>query len=191
LFCIISRLKGESTPKNKKAACSNSRVKKECFEEDDVLCVLGLSELASQKLLQRIRAASAFSKTVSRPFNLGVTTAMATSALTAPNTLTVAIVTMVTDVSRNLVYGIIAARQHLISHQSKQLQTVVNFLNNTLFIDKAKSAKAVWRLGGGDKNLSWTFTVMAAFVLLLVQPLIVARATTSTFVRDAALSALA
>jgi hypothetical protein len=161
-----SKKKTKNVAFAKAAAVGKYKQLSKCVENDDALCVLGLSELASQKLLQRIRTASS-------PFHVGVTTAFASSALTAPNAITVAICTMITDISRTIVYGTVVVRQHLIKHQSKPLQLVVNLLNNTLNnSSRAKMAKSVWTLGGGTKNLSWTFTVMAALVLLLVEPLV-------------------
>jgi hypothetical protein len=65
-------------------------------------------------------------------------------------------------------------RQQLLQEHSTQMKTIVTFLSRAWKMDTVKAAKAVWRTGGGQKNIAWTLTVMAALTLVLLRPFLYA-----------------
>jgi hypothetical protein len=71
-----------------------------------------------------------------------------------------------------LLNAISLRRKLLLKEHSIQLKTIVTLLASVWKMDTVKAAKAVWRTGGGQKNIGWTLTVMTAVTIFLLRPLL-------------------
>jgi hypothetical protein len=140
-------------------------------QHDNALYVLGVAGLASQRLLQK-HAAGYEAERQEVPTTSAVCTERAIdavlesrlalnwelSALFAPLTAVLRLV----SIQRNVL-----ARQ-----QTLRIRTVTAFLTKNVTAGATKVARAAWSLGGGKKNVAWTMAVMAAFILLLLRPIV-------------------
>lgn len=178
---MISRLHSdESSSQWLSPADSSNKIDELQGGGKNSLTLRDISGFASRKIIQGFRAISVTEQKVDMFGNKVVVptaTLMLAGAVPSPQAMKSVVVGMCT------MYHVLAVhRSQLLSVQPKQIKTVVAFLNSTWNMDKVKSAKAVWKTGGGKKNIAWTLTVMAALTLLLLRPLVdsVARESVAT-----------
>lgn len=154
-------------------------------QQDDALFVLGVAGLASQRLLQKHSAPHSLPRETDRKQKKRVKTVhnMAIDAVveTQENDEVVFVETKQTRKQLSALIRWLTVQNFVLQRQqAKRLRTIWGLLNLNVF-----SAKKLWTLGGGSRNIAWTLTIMAAFCVCLVKPILegvaVTAARTATF----------
>lgn len=136
-----------------------------CKENGDALCALGVASLASQRLRQK------FEKVYHSTAISGSAIVIPTATLLMAGVPSVRTLSFFFAGSLSMVKMLFLLQQQIVKKHKSRLSTLIAFLSKDMTLDAARSARTVWRMGGGMKNLSWTVTVMSALFMLLLKPL--------------------
>ena len=138
-------------------------------QHENALFVLGVAELASDRLLQNLQIrvqqekedalneASSVIDAISTSVDVSIKTKMAADTLIQAGS---------TVLSR-----ISARRAALIAYQERQLARVFRFSFQTIAVGPAKAILAIWNFGGGQKSITLTLSVLTA-ILVFLGPLV-------------------
>lgn len=177
-----NRLRGESRERSisssivyPESVVSSPNDSVTCNENEDALSALGVAGLASRRLRQKFE--KMYHPTVVPGNSMVVPTATLLMAGGVPSVRTLSIVWASTLSVANV---FVLLQRRLVKNQNNRLFTLVTFLSKDVNFDAARSARAVWRMGGGKNNLSWTLAVMSALFMLLLKPISLAMANKAT-----------
>ena len=147
-------------------------------QEEDALFVLGVAELASERLLQKHHASLQYKK---RAPALEEEQEVVIDAVAETDSSEDAVVSKVSESRRAVMFATLAAtgrkvltgvsnrRKALIAYQEKKIVAALLVAFKTSLDTPAKAAKLIWSLGGGKKTVTLT---VSAFItaFLLVRP---------------------
>ncbi len=170
------RLHDKQSSKGVKFSALNWLMEKPTITEDekaDALFVLGLAELASDRLLEKHHiAVPRDHKAV--PQQVGSKSASSQVVVEAELVETSADVTgssPFVSLPGEVLRKIGAGRQQLITIQARQLRAAVVLLMKTLISLPGKTLRALWHLGGGKKTLTLTGCALITAVVV-VRPVV-------------------
>jgi len=138
-------------------------------QQEDALEVLGLAGLASQRLLQKYGKAQPEQRLEEAPIE-SISTEVEAVAVPQDG-LKMALSLLAAKLSpfwRRLAIQ----RKILLRYQTVKFRAATAVLLNSVAVGPAKATKALWKLGGGKKNVGWTLTVMGALAYYLLRPLV-------------------
>lgn len=147
-------------------ASTNEGVRQHSYDDNSRLGAVGA---AGKQLLQKLHVKPSSSALSGGPIVATTVTLMVSRGSPVLQVLSI-VGTSVAAISRST----FLLQSHIRQKQRNQFNTLVAFLSKALNANAAKSARAVWQVGGGKKNVAWTLAVMAALVTLLLRPLAVA-----------------
>jgi hypothetical protein len=156
------------------AGAADSPEAQQHLQQDAALYVLGVAGLASQQLLLKHHARGAG---VAAPRRLAASVAASIGQLSALDKAAatdlevVDVLSALLDRLKPLARQVTIRRKLLIRYQARQLNALAALFAKALALGPAKAATALWRMGGGRKNVAVTLTAMAAFTVFVIRPL--------------------
>jgi hypothetical protein len=133
-------------------------------QHDNALFVLGVSELASERLLQNLHINLQQEKDA----------AATQGAANAANVIDVTFAhssPVLVQAGTSVLARIGAARAAFIAFQNRQLERVLRVSAKAVTVGPVKVASAIWNHGGGKQSIAFTLSVLTT-VLLLSVPLV-------------------
>jgi hypothetical protein len=156
------------------------------------LYALGVAGLASKKLQQK-HSRPQFEKEkirLSRRKETSTSTAVlvekASDSTESSSGKQVEVLSALVSILSALLRASAVHRMLLRRYKSCQMKAALVFLARTYKSGPGKSAKALWMIGSGKKNVAWTCTIMKAQTLLLLHPLVQGIASEKTVVEEKA-----
>lgn len=143
-------------------------------QQDDALFVLGVAGLASRQLLAKHRRGHSTSESLLQWNGAPTATeqpSMAASAGEASLPASAAVSYSALDRLQPLARSVLIRRKLLLRYQARQLNLLAAVAAKAVATGPAKAVSALWRMGGGRKNIAVTLTVMAAFSVFVLRPL--------------------
>jgi hypothetical protein len=141
-------------------------------QHDDALFALGVAGLASRQLLMKHRRSDSLrwdgAATTERPSKVASAAALKSEASLPASS---AVLHDALDRLQPLARHVLIRRKLLLRYQARQLNAMAVLAAKALATGPAKAASALWRMGGGRKNIAVTLTVMAAFSVFVLRPL--------------------
>jgi hypothetical protein len=142
-------------------------------QHDDALFVLGVAGLASRQLLMKHRRSDSLqwdgTATTAEQLSKAASAAALKSEASLPASS--AILHDALDRLQPFARHVLIRRKLLLRYQARQLNAMAALFAKALATGPAKAASALWRMGGGRKNIAVTLTVMAAFSVFVLRPL--------------------
>lgn len=145
-------------------------------QAEDALYVLGVAELASERLLQKHHAASRKAPALETEKEEVVIDAVAETepedALVVPKdesseTRKALVLAKLAATGRNVLKGVSNRRNTLIAYQEKKIVAALVVALKTALVTPVKATKLLWNLGGGKKTIALTVSAfITAFVLV-------------------------
>lgn len=144
-------------------------------QQADALQVLGLAGLASERLLREhhLQTRSMATKFVDVTDVQAVADVPQAVVLPAVRSLRIPTVMAVAFAKLGpMVQRLALQRDLLVKYQSLQVRSTLATLMHSLKVAPPRAARALWKFGGGRKNIGWTLSVMVALILCVIKPLL-------------------
>jgi len=148
-------------------------------ESDNALYVLGVAGLASQRLLQKKSlppTPAASTGTMDHQHEVAVATISARTIMdaevfgTSGSKVAPAIALVAARIGP-VFRRLSVQRKLFLRYQSRQLVAIATSLARTIAALPAKAGKAVWKYGGGKRNVAVTATLVASLLFFIIRPL--------------------
>jgi hypothetical protein len=140
-------------------------------QQEDALFVLGVAGLASRQLLLKHRRPHSPSDAlggIEQPSRVASAADLVNEASLPASS---AVLYNALDRLQPLARHVLIRRKLLLRYQARQLNAIAALFAKAVATGPAKAASALWRMGGGKKNIAVTLTVMAAFSVFVLRPL--------------------